>query len=220
MNTVELIVAVIVGFLVREYMPSYLRKKGENLATKEDIEEITKKIESVKATISFEKEREKQFLDTKQSLLMNFYDGVTVFYYEMLAVNFGDFPMDNGKSLFEYQSEFYKSVAELMKSYQRLVIFLPNDSSILKYATEISQSTIEARKVLKNRFGQAKIAFLKEEYAHKNGKKNEIEEAVEVANEENSKFWNDMRPHVEKLKVSYQQFIQEMNNYVQIESKA
>ncbi len=36
-------------FLIRKYISSYLNKKGENLATKEDIEEITTIIESVKA---------------------------------------------------------------------------------------------------------------------------------------------------------------------------
>lgn len=42
----------LIGLLVSAYVPSYFKKKGENLATKEDIEEITKKIESVKADIS------------------------------------------------------------------------------------------------------------------------------------------------------------------------
>lgn len=35
-------VAFLLGFLVREFLPGYFRKKGENLATKEDIAEITK----------------------------------------------------------------------------------------------------------------------------------------------------------------------------------
>jgi hypothetical protein len=32
----------LLGLLVREFLPSYLRKKAENLATKEDIAQITK----------------------------------------------------------------------------------------------------------------------------------------------------------------------------------
>jgi|GEM_PF-6437972 len=218
MSILEIIVAVIVGFLLREFMPGYLRKKGENLATKEDVEEITKKIESVKATISFEKERQMQFLDSKQNLLMSFYDEVTAFYYEMLAINFGDLPMDGGKSLFEYQSEFYKDIAEIMKSYQRLVIFLPADSPLIKCATDITQSSIETRKVLKKRFGKIKITALKEEYAHQNGEKDDIIVAVKEADEANSIYWNEMRPQVENFKAGYQQFLKEMNNYIQLES--
>lgn len=43
-----LIGALVVYFLLKSFLPSYFSKKGENLATKEDISEITNKIESVK----------------------------------------------------------------------------------------------------------------------------------------------------------------------------
>ncbi|WP_158972635.1 hypothetical protein [Paraglaciecola sp. L3A3] len=43
-----LFLGLIVGLLVNNYLPKYFGKKGENLATKEDITEITDKIESVK----------------------------------------------------------------------------------------------------------------------------------------------------------------------------
>jgi hypothetical protein len=46
------IVALFVGLILANFLPGYLGEKGKNLATKEDIEEITEKIESVKATIS------------------------------------------------------------------------------------------------------------------------------------------------------------------------
>lgn len=47
----NLIILAIIILLAKYYFPSYLRKKGENLATKEDIEEITQKVESVKAAL-------------------------------------------------------------------------------------------------------------------------------------------------------------------------
>lgn len=45
MNLVSVLVASVaflLGLLTREFLPGYFRKKGENLATKEDIAEITK----------------------------------------------------------------------------------------------------------------------------------------------------------------------------------
>lgn len=39
---------LVLGLLVNNYLPKYFGKKGENLATKEDISEITTKIEAVK----------------------------------------------------------------------------------------------------------------------------------------------------------------------------
>jgi len=39
---------VVLGLLIRYYIPAYLKKKAENLATKEDVKEITKAVESIK----------------------------------------------------------------------------------------------------------------------------------------------------------------------------
>lgn len=51
MQILNILVIIAVGiiFLFRRfYLPAYLNKKGENLATKEDIADITEKIEEVK----------------------------------------------------------------------------------------------------------------------------------------------------------------------------
>ncbi|MCD4654973.1 hypothetical protein K8T06_13695 [bacterium] len=45
-----------IGFMFfKSYFPKYFAEKGKNLATKEDIEEITRKVESVKAEIEEDK---------------------------------------------------------------------------------------------------------------------------------------------------------------------
>src|SRR5476649_1844365 len=46
-----LFAALVVGWLLKSFMPSYLSQKGKNLATKEDIAEITAKIEGVKTDL-------------------------------------------------------------------------------------------------------------------------------------------------------------------------
>ena len=46
----EILLAVavfLIGLFVKNYLPSYMDEKGKNLATKEDIEEITRKTEEV-----------------------------------------------------------------------------------------------------------------------------------------------------------------------------
>ncbi|WEZ86480.1 hypothetical protein P3R38_13205 [Pseudomonas sp. NyZ480] len=43
-----LAIGIIVTLFYKHFFPGYLKKKGENLATKEDISDITNKIESVK----------------------------------------------------------------------------------------------------------------------------------------------------------------------------
>ena len=44
--------SVIFGLLLKFYLPSYISKKAENLATKEDVGKITRTVEETKASIS------------------------------------------------------------------------------------------------------------------------------------------------------------------------
>jgi len=48
MSFIWFIIAYVLGLFTRNLLPSYFKEKGKNLATKEDISEITKKIEIVK----------------------------------------------------------------------------------------------------------------------------------------------------------------------------
>ena len=48
LNILEVVIIVAGGFLIKSYLPSYFKQKGKNLATKEDIGEITHEIEGIK----------------------------------------------------------------------------------------------------------------------------------------------------------------------------
>lgn len=61
-------VAFIAGLLVKSYLPSYAKKKGENLATREDIADITAKIETVKHDYANQLERAKADLSAQLSM--------------------------------------------------------------------------------------------------------------------------------------------------------
>jgi len=54
---VVLFVAVIAVFGMRYLLPAYLPEKGKNLASKEDLEELTRKVEGVKTQYLSELER-------------------------------------------------------------------------------------------------------------------------------------------------------------------
>jgi len=51
------VVTFLLGLLVGQYLPGYFREKGKNLATKEDIAGITRKIEAVRSSYGSEIER-------------------------------------------------------------------------------------------------------------------------------------------------------------------
>jgi hypothetical protein len=221
----QIITLVILGYFIKSYFPAYFQKKGENLATKEDIGEITQKIEQVKVRYSAQLEdirlsvksiydRRKSFSNRQQFEVLRFYDLATEFYYEKLAVNFGDFPMDNGKSLFLYQESFNKNVLNLVKSYQRIVVFFENENKLRIFAEQVLVQALEARKILKKHFGKVKITSVEEGAAHKSGDRSWVNDAVEAANEANKVFWRAMKPLLESYRNSLRFFLTELNLYL------
>ena len=202
------------GFIVNSYLPAYFSKKGENLATKEDIEEITDKIESVKSVIEIEKSSYLDFMVDRKDVLLAFYDEVTTFQYELMSVNFGEFPFDEGKSLYDYQVRFYESVADILKSYQRLVIYLEPNSELLAFANNITTSVIECRKVVKENFGKIKTTSVDEQLAYlaieRDGKATYIS-ATEEADKANSLYWSLMKPHMNLFIENYRGYLTALN---------
>jgi uncharacterized membrane protein YgaE (UPF0421/DUF939 family) len=56
------------------FFKSYINEKGKNYATKEDVEEITKKIETVKNEVSFSNSQKSEWLDKNKVTLLNYFD--------------------------------------------------------------------------------------------------------------------------------------------------
>jgi hypothetical protein len=48
------VLTILLGLLVNAYLPSYVKKKAKNLATKEDVAEITSLVERVRSEVSNE----------------------------------------------------------------------------------------------------------------------------------------------------------------------
>lgn len=60
------------GIVVAQFLPTYAKKKAENLATKEDIEIITSKIESVRAEYQSHLDRQRSKLQTEAATIQAF----------------------------------------------------------------------------------------------------------------------------------------------------
>lgn len=72
LNIAVVISMFIAGLLAKNYFPKYLSEKAKNLATKEDIEQITDKVESIKRQHAVELEKFKAELDVKGALRQSF----------------------------------------------------------------------------------------------------------------------------------------------------
>ncbi|WP_420572076.1 hypothetical protein [Kordia sp.] len=134
---------VLIGFYII-FFKSYFKKKGENLATKQDIANITKEIEKVKNEFSFQNQKKADhFFEIKESLL-SFYDNYFVWVYD--SMKFSDIILthhDNNTVLRESINNLKKAHRNVLKSYTKLFIYLKDDAFKLKI-TEIYGQAIES----------------------------------------------------------------------------
>jgi len=62
-------VLVACGLFLKTYLPSYMAEKGKNLASKEDVQEITRLVESVRAEYTSQLEQLKAELSSQEQVL-------------------------------------------------------------------------------------------------------------------------------------------------------
>ena len=65
-SVLSFIASLIIGFFVRSHLPAYFAEKGRNLASKEDVTQLTDLVERVKAAHSSEMERLKADLQSQE----------------------------------------------------------------------------------------------------------------------------------------------------------
>jgi hypothetical protein len=134
LQVITLSAIVIAGLIIKDYMPSYAREKGKNLATKEDIGEITHKIEEIKKIYASDLQRIKAILDAQGQQYLHLYDKRS----DALAQFFDDcsllssrlrtpiiFHMGDGVGLDTYIRETVGLIYRAISSEHRLKIYLP-----------------------------------------------------------------------------------------------
>ena len=134
-NTIINIIAVILAIGNFIFLCSISRKKayneekGKNLATKEDIEEITKKIELVKNEIGFEKQRENEYLKERKETFLNFLNEISIFsiHKNRLEIYLYNYGVTN--DILRFQEEFIKDFKELCQTYTLLQVYFTDKDS-------------------------------------------------------------------------------------------
>ncbi len=121
---------------------SYIKEKGKNVATKEDIGAITKEIESVKNAISFNNQRNMDWYVEIKNNMINCYDS----YYKWInSFQIADILLtyhDNLPNLRETINELKNNNREFQKYFRRLGIY-DEDLEFAKSISKIYSETIK-----------------------------------------------------------------------------
>lgn len=213
---IALLVGVgILGFVIRGFSDSYVREKGKNAATKEDIGDITRVVEGIRTEITLLTAFSNQRRDKQELHLLAFHDTSLELLYECYAVNFGDLPMDEGKSLFEFQAKFHENIVTLLREFQRMTLFIPKNTALASSAYEMVLAAIASKDVFNRNYGAVKATAISEAFAYSSGNKDEYREAVEEANSANKKYWSEMGPHIKSFRTSFEVFVNEISAFLE-----
>ena len=205
---------LLLGFIIRGFSAPYLAEKAKNTATKEDIAEITKKVEGIRTQLTELSNFKATRRANQEKHLLSFHDAAVEILHKRYSVNFGDLPMDQGKSLFEFQTEFHKNIVTLLKEHQRLILFFNKKDELVTYAGAAIRVALNSKITFKNNFSAVKSTSIDEQFAYASGDKQEYFKAANKADEANKKYWSEMHPHIEEYRGALELFVNALNGFL------
>lgn len=226
----SIITVVSVGALalwLRNWLPSYLKRKGENAATKEDIQGITQKIESVKLDYSSKLEalRSEFGVVSAQRNLLNergfesltrFFDTALSLIKEKLEVRPGDIGSIATASdeLYKYQLEVEHLFTKLAVDYHKLVLFHIDKPGILEAANNVVIAAGLVHQSFRQHFGDVKSKISEEAWAVSADNKARIASVRKASDEAVRAYYDDFRPLKKNLDGAFSEYLKALHNHI------
>lgn len=222
-NVTLLIAVLVLILLVRAYLPSYFKKKGENLATREDIGRITDEVEKVRTLYVSEAEKLKAQLtvlsaqqtrlkEKQNEALLTFFDECLTL-LERLQVDLGDIArIGDPKPLAEYHDSVTRLFTNIYTAYHRLLIYFPYDADLTGAAEKLLIALMGARKVFRSHFGSCMVALITEVLAF-SGERGEYEVHLEDSKLVCGKYNELMSPEIVKGHSAFSEYIKALNEH-------
>lgn len=220
------LVGIILGLIIHNYLPSYMKKKGENLATKEDIGDITEKIEGVKNEYIKENEKLKAVLqvsatqqniirDKSREVLLNFFE----YNLELLAKY--DAELENQiyssekLDLVKYSTEVYSLITNIEKEFHKILLYFKRDEIIMPAAKKVLEESKETRSHFKKYFEPYLYFILLKEQQFLNEDINNMGKILlELkSSKEVKQYKKNMEPYIESYKKAFNDYLDSINKY-------
>lgn len=214
--------------ILRRVLPSYLSEKGKNLATKQDIGEITNRIEGAKTQYLLAIESKKSDLTfysitkgkiTERAIesIIAFFEDCIELYANKLMPSFGDLPIDDGQGVNHQIDETKALFKKTFIDYHRVgVYFNPNDTIYIK-TSELLYSIIEIEKIYNRHIGAIKRTIIEEMYVAKNQlQKDRYKECVEQSDKESSDYLKEIEPRISDFREKYLAYVHSMQSILRI----
>jgi len=122
---------------------SFYKKKGENIATKADIDEITNKIEGIKSKLQVATKSEMDFKSDQRQAVLAFYDAVVYWYDDVLELSNTNLDCTRMKEIETYEDKIDEAYRKVVVTARRLELYMPEDTDLLKISTKLSSTGLK-----------------------------------------------------------------------------
>lgn len=170
LSVINILVWIVIGLILKFYLPGYFNEKGKLLAQKEDIKAITESIEAVKFNFNKETEQLKAEITRVTNLqithrteernaILNFYGTYNAWLYSLMEVNISIYNENNIDLLInkrEYIDSFYAK-SNIEHSIMRLVVL---DNNIIGKSHELMVEIIKYKHWIDSRLLQLQFNLL------------------------------------------------------------
>lgn len=203
--------------LFKEYLFSYIKEKWKNLATQEDIEKITKKIEETKSYINMIYKNIEFINDKENNTLLNIFDDLTILFNELFIVNFWDiyWPKENYiEEMKKYEKDFYKIITSIIINYHHSLVYVKN-KELLSNLWDIYDILLKIRVAFKKNFSWVKISWYEEvsELSTESFDNQKYWEKVKNTNESVKKYYDEIDPLKKELFEKYNLYIVNLKTF-------
>lgn len=148
-----------VGLFTHRYLPAYVNKKAENLATKEDVGAITREVEEVRNAILLVTDQRIKLEDARRCALTAFFEACVDLVNEKLPVDLGDIP-DRNDGLWRHLEETERAFSRLTIEGHKLALYFGRDDPLLQAAVQLLEALGRARPIFKSYFTEFRLAYV------------------------------------------------------------
>jgi len=145
-------VAIIINLLLvfyALYLRSYFQEKGKNLATKQDIEEITRKVETIKTDLDLSKDLTLSFVNEQRQVIMDFYNRIVIALAHMGPNMYENIELNDDKILTEIRSNLNEAYYQYTLAEGKLELLIDNKPILDKLAAIYIKMTQQRLELIK-----------------------------------------------------------------------
>jgi len=153
-----IIFGIILFFTLKNLLPSYFNEKGKNLATKEDIEDITKKVEKIKSEfikdieyiksdLSYINQSKFSIKASERDALIDTNNKYSEWLNYLLNISFSDINPNNYKKLNDYYQEIKTKKLNFDIAQDNLHLFL-HDEELMEYKMKCVTETMTLEHII------------------------------------------------------------------------